>query len=94
MSGNRIFIVNSETKSSGEVEKECLQTTTADLSKLWHQRNMVEKETGMSIKCFRSDRGGEFNSTEFNTYCETHRIKRQLTNAYTPQQNGVAERRN
>ncbi|GAA0155646.1 hypothetical protein LIER_13332 [Lithospermum erythrorhizon] len=26
-------------------------------------RNMVEKETSMSIKCFRSDRGGEFNST-------------------------------
>ena len=46
------------------------------------------------IKCFRSDRGGEFTSLEFNEFCTEHAIKRQLTAAYTPQQNGVAERKN
>ena len=48
----------------------------------------------MSIKCLRTDRGGEFNSTEFNDFCKQYGVKRQLTTAYTPQQNGVAERKN
>lgn len=57
-------------------------------------KTKVEKETGLVIKSLRSDRGGEFTSNEFNYYCESMGIKRQLTTAYTPQQNGVAERRN
>lgn len=54
----------------------------------------VEKQTGNSSKCLRTDRGGEYNSTEFKEYCKEHEIKCQLTTAYTPQQNGVAERKN
>lgn len=54
----------------------------------------VEKETGLAIKCLRTDRGGEFTSAEFNNFCRENGIKRQLTTAYTPQQNGVAERKN
>lgn len=57
-------------------------------------KSSVEKETGFSIKCLRTDRGGEFTSTEFNDYCRDNGIKRQLTTAYTPQQNGVVERTN
>lgn len=57
-------------------------------------KNLVEKETGLFIKCLRTDRGGEFNSEEFNEFCKQNGIKRQLTTAYTPQQNGVAERKN
>ncbi|GKA70962.1 cysteine-rich receptor-like protein kinase 25-like protein, partial [Tanacetum coccineum] len=48
----------------------------------------------MNIKCLRSDRGGEFTSNLFNEFCEAQGNKRQLTAAYTPQKNGVAERRN
>ncbi|KAG6394896.1 hypothetical protein SASPL_145487 [Salvia splendens] len=47
-------------------------------------KNYVEKETGLAIKYFRTDRGGEFTSREFNEYCKMNGIKRQLTNAYTP----------
>ncbi|CAJ2637501.1 unnamed protein product [Trifolium pratense] len=54
----------------------------------------VEKEAEESIKCLRTDRGGEFNSLNFKTFCEKEGIKRQLTTAYTPHQNGVAERKN
>ncbi|GAA0175180.1 hypothetical protein LIER_28410 [Lithospermum erythrorhizon] len=57
-------------------------------------RIMVENESGEVIKCLRIDRGGEFTSNDFNDYCTEHEIKRQLTTAYTPQQNGAAERRN
>lgn len=55
---------------------------------------MVEKESGESICCLRTDRGGEFTSMEFDKFCSLNGIKRQLTTAYTPQQNGVAERKN
>lgn len=55
---------------------------------------LVEKEIGASICCLRTDRGGEFTSFEFNEYCKVNGVKRQLTAAYTPQQNGVAERKN
>ncbi|KAL6338345.1 hypothetical protein AAG906_018715 [Vitis piasezkii] len=57
-------------------------------------KNLVEKETGAFICCLRIDRGGEFTSLEFNAFCKTNGISRQLTAAYTPQQNGVAERKN
>lgn len=53
---------------------------------------MVEKEVGASIKCL--DRGREFNSIEFDQFCRKNGIKRQLITSYTPQQNGVAERKN
>ncbi|GAA0187368.1 hypothetical protein LIER_34656 [Lithospermum erythrorhizon] len=52
-------------------------------------KNMVEKETDKNLKCFRTDSGGEFNK-----FLEDNGIRRQLTNAFTPQQNGVVERRN
>jgi len=42
----------------------------------------------------RTDRGGEFVSSNFKALCEEEGIKRQLTIAYTPHQNGVAERKN
>ncbi|CAL9003641.1 unnamed protein product [Prunus brigantina] len=54
----------------------------------------VEKETGTYIRSLRTDRGGEFTSQEFTNFCNEHGIHRQLTAAYTPQQNGVAERKN
>lgn len=44
--------------------------------------------------CLRTDRGGEYNSTAFVEYCKESGIKRQLTAAYTPHQNGIAERKN
>nr|GEU68375.1 copia-type polyprotein [Tanacetum cinerariifolium] len=57
-------------------------------------KNLIEKEARMSIQCLRTDRGGEFTSNEFTTFCDEHGINRQLTAAYTPQQNGVAKRKN
>ncbi|XP_022635028.1 uncharacterized protein LOC111241414 [Vigna radiata var. radiata] len=54
----------------------------------------IEKESGLLIKALRSDRGGEFTSKEFQKYCEDNRIRRQLTVPRSPQQNGVAERKN
>ena len=54
----------------------------------------VEKEIDAYIASLRTDRGGEFTSNEFVEFCKNQGISRQLTAAYTPQQNGVAERKN
>ncbi|GKD56295.1 retrovirus-related pol polyprotein from transposon TNT 1-94 [Tanacetum coccineum] len=37
---------------------------------------------------------GEYVSDAFNSFCKEHGVKRQLTTSFTPQQNGVAERKN
>ncbi|KAJ3703208.1 hypothetical protein LUZ61_006913 [Rhynchospora tenuis] len=55
---------------------------------------MVEKRTGHYIKALRSDRGGEYVSTAFTNFYDEHDIRRFLTAPYSPQQNGVAERKN
>ncbi|CAL8154967.1 unnamed protein product [Prunus armeniaca] len=55
---------------------------------------MVELQSGYKIKKLRSDRGGEYTSTEFLQFCDEVGLERQLTVAYSPQQNGVAERKN
>ena len=57
-------------------------------------RALVENKSERKIKVFRTDRGGEFTSNEFKEYCEGAGIERHYTTPYTPQQNGVVERRN
>ena len=57
-------------------------------------KSMAEAEKEVKIKCVRSDRGGEFTSDEFKSLCDKSGIKKQLTAPYTPQQNGVVERKN
>lgn len=57
-------------------------------------KSQVERETGEALVCLRTDRRGEYLSNEFKSFCEETGISRQLTTAFTPQQNGVAERKN
>ena len=45
---------------------------------------MVEKRIGKSIKCLRTDNGGEFTSVEFEQYCKDEGIVRHKTVVYTP----------
>ena len=54
----------------------------------------MENQSGQCIKILRNDRGGEYISNEFKKICKTHVIKLQFTAWYTPQQNGIAERKN
>ncbi|KAK8918644.1 hypothetical protein KSP39_PZI022152 [Platanthera zijinensis] len=55
---------------------------------------MVDKESGQPLKVLRTDRGGEYTSWLFDSFCKENVISHQLTAAYSPQQNGVAERKN
>lgn len=54
----------------------------------------VERSSKSKVEVLRTDRGGEFTSKEFVSYCEIQGIARHYTAPYTPQQNGVVERRN
>lgn len=55
----------------------------------------VEKFTGKHIKFLQSDNGvAEYKSKEFSKYLVHHGIQRRLSAPYTPQQNGLAERKN
>ena len=55
---------------------------------------MVEAETGLKVKCLRSDNGGEYIDGGFSEYCATHELRMEKTIPRIPQQNGVAERMN
>jgi transposase InsO family protein len=56
-------------------------------------KEKIEVEKNAKVKALRTDRGGEFRSFEFDEYCKTMGINRYLTTPYSPQQNGVVERR-
>ena len=55
---------------------------------------LVENQLDKSIKALRTDHGHEYLSEQFKELCDEKGIARQLMITYTPQQNGVAERRN
>ena len=46
---------------------------------------LIETQTGKRIKEVRSDRGGEFMSSDFKEFCDNHGIKREYTIPRTPQ---------
>jgi transposase InsO family protein len=48
----------------------------------------------VSIKVLRSDGRGEYFSNEFSEYLKEHGIQRKYSCSYSPQQNGVVERKN
>jgi transposase InsO family protein len=55
---------------------------------------LVEKQSGHQIQRLRTDNGGEYVNKNFTSYCTTQGIQMQHTVPYTPQQNGVVERKN
>jgi len=54
----------------------------------------VERESDRLIKMVRSDGGGENNSNEFKRHCEELGLQHNIICPYTPQHNGVSERKN
>ncbi|GKB12594.1 putative ribonuclease H-like domain-containing protein, partial [Tanacetum coccineum] len=54
----------------------------------------IENLVDHKVKVIRCDNGTEFKNREMNQFCEMKGILRQFSATRTPQQNGVAERRN
>ncbi|GKA58521.1 putative ribonuclease H-like domain-containing protein [Tanacetum coccineum] len=65
---------------------------TSDILKnfITEKENLVDKK----VKIIRCDNGTEFKNRVINEFCKKKGIKRELSVARTPQQNGVTERRN
>ncbi|GJW39782.1 putative ribonuclease H-like domain-containing protein [Tanacetum coccineum] len=54
----------------------------------------IENQLNHKVKIIRCDNGTEFKNYDMNQFCGIKGIKREFSNARTPQQNGVAERKN
>ncbi|KMQ88472.1 retrovirus-related gag-pol polyprotein [Lasius niger] len=55
---------------------------------------LVENQAGRKIKCLQSDNGKEYINRDFDDFLKENGIQRRLTVTHTPEQNGVAERKN
>lgn len=55
--------------------------------------NMIHTQFDKQVKMFRSDNGTEFVNHTFGQFCNNKGIVHQTSCAYTPQQNGVVERK-
>jgi transposase InsO family protein len=54
----------------------------------------AQKEFGLPIKKIRSDNGTKFKNTQVEEFLDEEGIKHEFSSPYTPQQNGVVERKN
>nr|GEU89578.1 hypothetical protein [Tanacetum cinerariifolium] len=54
----------------------------------------LENQLSLKVKVIRSDNGIEFKNNDLNQFCGMKGIKREFNVPRTPQQNGIAERKN
>ena len=55
---------------------------------------MVSTQYQQVVRVFQSDNGGEYINGPMQEFMKLHGIRHQTSNTYTPQQNGLAERKN
>lgn len=93
LGGNRYFITFIDDCSRWCVVK-FLRYKSEALDAFKEYKAEVENQKNCKIKFLQSDNGKEYINKEFNSYLMKCGIKRRLSAPYTPQQNGVAERKN
>ena len=71
-----------------------IRTKYDALNKFMVYKSEVENQLNKKIKIFRSDRGGEYTSSELNKFYEINDIFYKIIPSYSPQSNGVVERTN
>ncbi|GJT33602.1 retrovirus-related pol polyprotein from transposon TNT 1-94 [Tanacetum coccineum] len=55
---------------------------------------MVENQNDVKVKQIRTDNGTEFRNSKLESFCNEKGISQNFSSFYTPEQNGVAERKN
>jgi transposase InsO family protein len=88
--GMRFFIVFCD-DNTRKVWIYFMRTKGEAYAKFREFKALVELQTGLKIKVFRSDGGGEFTSFEFEGFLKSCGIIHEKTAPYSPQQNGLAE---
>lgn len=71
-----------------------MQKKSEAAEKIMHYVQWVENIFGRKPRFIRSDGGGEFDNTQLRKFYTDNGIKPQFTTPYSPQSNGVAERKN
>ena len=92
--GGARYLMTFVEDSTRWTEVKFLKSKNQALDAFKSYKNLVETQIGRKIKCVQSDNGTEFCNNSFNEFLHNCGIKRRLTVAHTPQQNGVAERKN
>ena len=64
------------------------------LCKFKEFEKIFTNECGLNVSRLRTDNGGEYTSKEFQEYLKAQGIHHEMTVPHSPQQNGVAERKN
>ncbi|GKC98538.1 retrovirus-related pol polyprotein from transposon TNT 1-94, partial [Tanacetum coccineum] len=77
-------------QDQGVIDSGCSRHMTGNMSYL----SYYEEIDGGYVRPLRCDNGTEFKNWVMNQFCERKGIKREFSVARTPQQNGVAERKN
>ena len=70
-----------------------LKSKDEAIEKFFLYKNKVENQLNKKLKVLRSDRGGEYESP-FVDFCAQHGIIHETTTPYSPQSNGMVERKN
>ena len=91
--GTRYFMTLID-DSSRWCEVYFLKSKDEAAGKFVEYKNLVETQTGRKIKAVQSDNGTEYCNKTMDEIFKKAGIRRRLTATHTPQQNGVAERKN
>nr|GEV28387.1 retrovirus-related Pol polyprotein from transposon TNT 1-94 [Tanacetum cinerariifolium] len=67
---------------------------SVDLTCLFAKATIDESNLCLKVKVIRSDNGTEFKNYDLNQFCGMKGIKREFSVPKTPQQNGIAKRKN
>ncbi|GJX11633.1 putative ribonuclease H-like domain-containing protein [Tanacetum coccineum] len=90
-------------EDQGVIDSGCSRHMTGNMSYLTDYKEIdegyvafrgIENLIDLRVKVIRCDNGTEFKNRVMNQFCEMKGIKREFSVARTPQQNGVAERKN
>ena len=71
-----------------------LRTKDEALEMFINYKSEVENQKNKRIKRLRIDRGGEYESNPFKEFCEQNGIIHEVIAPYSPESNGIAERKN
>ncbi|MCO5590655.1 hypothetical protein L7F22_044628 [Adiantum nelumboides] len=70
------------------------KTSATVLQQFRTYQKLADNHLERSIQTLQTDNGGEYTSQAFKAYCAQQGIRHNLTVPHTPQQNGLAERKN
>nr|GEX28746.1 putative ribonuclease H-like domain-containing protein [Tanacetum cinerariifolium] len=74
------------------VEEEAIEDETSPILKTFIIG--LENQLSLKVKVIKSDNGTEFKNNDLNQLCRMKGIKMEFSVPRTPQQNGIAERKN